>query len=107
MDGPQIPSVAGRSRSAVLRVMAQREQSVYSEIKLPDHVFMLDVSPAVSLQRKPDHKPEAIEAKTKALRDVRTGFGAVPSCSSLICLDADRPLNEVISELKGKVWEIL
>jgi hypothetical protein len=87
--------------------MGQREQSVYSEIKLPDHILMLDVSPIVSLQRKPDHNPETIEAKTRALRNIRDGSGALPPGSSLICLDTDRPLEEVISELKGKIWNIL
>lgn len=107
MDGPQIPSVVGQSPSTVLRAMVQWEHCVYSEIKLPDHILMLDVSTVVSLQRKPDHKPEAIEAKTKALRNIRTSFGTVRSGSTLICLDADRPLEEVISELKGNIWNIL
>jgi hypothetical protein len=107
MDGPHIPSVVGQTRSTLLQVMGQREQSVYSEIKLPDHILMLDVSPIVSLQRKPDHNPETIEAKTRALRNIRDGSGALPPGSSLICLDTDRPLEEVISELKGKIWNIL
>ncbi|MGH8649543.1 MAG: hypothetical protein ACREUP_09595, partial [Burkholderiales bacterium] len=67
MDGPQIPSLlAGRS-SPILRALADAEQRLYRKIRTPEFLFVLEVSPEVSFQRKPDHRPAVIQAKSSAI----------------------------------------
>ena len=106
LDGPQIQpkdGEMGRMASAFARV----EQKIYQNIQPPDYFFLLDVSPEVSLQRKPEHRQIAVEAKSQAEGELVTLSGLIPRKLKLVRINADLTSDEVLSELKAKIWEVL
>ena len=105
MDGPQIPLIAGNGNKAVRSALARWEQSVYYRFVPPDYLLLLEVSHRVSMERKPDHKPAAIEAKIQATGRIALGAGSTSQGCRLIRLNADLPLEQVIGELKKAVWQ--
>ena len=107
MDGPQIPSLlAGRS-SPIFRAFAGVEQRLYRKIHPPEFLFVLEVSPEVSHQRKPDHQPATLEAKSRAVAALTSRATDGDHPLPLFPIDANRPLEEVLSQLKTKIWELL
>ena len=68
---------------------------------LPECVVALHVSPAVSLRRKPDHRLEVIEAKSRALRQMDRKDLRV------IEIDADQAYEQVLLQVKRALWERL
>jgi hypothetical protein len=65
--------------------------------------MVLRVTPGVSLRRKPDHDPVAIIAKCKAIDE----FLAQPTDTRVLAIDAVQPFEEVLDELKCRLWEAL
>lgn len=107
LDGPQIAwRMAGKSHPWLKRLQ-QAEEHLYRQMRAPDHVVILEVSPAVSLERKPDHKPEAIEAKSQALRSLTSQPDSASRSFHLIPIQADLPLEQVFAHLKREVWNLL
>lgn len=106
MDGPQIAFVSGHGANTVTGALARLEYSIYQKMLPPDYLFLLEVSPHVSRQRKPDHKPSTLEAKRRAAARIRSA-GSLPARAAVACLNADRPLEQVVDELKRAVWEVL
>ena len=101
MDGPRIASTYPEAMGPVLTRLSESEQRIYQQIRPPDHLLVLHVSPAVSSQRKPDHKREMIETKYQALRCMeRSGL-------CLTEIDADQPLHQVLLQVKTIVWDLL
>ena len=108
LDGPKIHLLAEGNDSRLGHAFAKVEEMIYQKIGPPDHYIVLDVSPEVSLERKPDHDGEAIRAKSQLLRKFMTTAGH-PSASfdHLIHIDADLPFAEVVDQLKRSVWQLL
>lgn len=106
LDGPQIPLLAGCERGIVTRAFAAAERRLYRRMLPPDQLVVLDVSPEVSMQRKPDHRREAISAKSRAVRELAatTSRGAG---FNLALVDADEPEDAVLQRLKAHVWRVL
>lgn len=105
LDGPQIHLAAnsGGDRSAAF--FSRMEQWLYRQMERPTLLLVLEVSPAVSLQRKPDHAWEAIVEKHAVLgrlTAVMEANGAAP-----IRIDADRPLDVVLNRLQREIWQRL
>lgn len=100
MDGPRI--AASRPVEGGLRTsLAQAEQNLYEKIRPPDHILVLRVSPEVSLARKPEHRPERIEAKAQALADfARDGLNVTE-------INAEQPLDQVLLQIKSAIWSWL
>lgn len=101
MDGPRLQQEIGQVRSSLLRRMVDREAAVYHRLGNPERLIALKVSPDVSLVRKPDHDPIAIDAKSRAV----DGLTGPPG--SFAEIDADRPLEDVLAEVKATVWDWL
>jgi hypothetical protein len=77
------------------------EEKLYRRIRPPDHLFVLRVSADVASQRKPDHKVEVLEAKSRALDEmVHDGLRVTE-------VNADQPLDQVLLEIKTRMWELL
>ena len=106
LDGPQVPSSC-RKTAGLVHVMERLERFLYKKILPPDYLFSVEVSPTVAFQRKPDHDPATITAKAEAAKRVATVVGRAPASSSVIRINADRPLEHVVGDLKRAVWEIL
>jgi len=107
MDGPHLAALLRDMPGAIPRALARDEQELYNKIRFPDYMLVLNVSPKSSLERKPDHRPAAIEAKNQVIRRLTAATAPALAQTHLIHLDADRPLEEVISQLKREVWGIL
>jgi thymidylate kinase len=106
LDGPKIQTQDKNRAHRFTKTIAQMEQELYSKISPPDHFVLLDVSPAVSMQRKPDHNPAAIATKSQVIRALATD-GNHASKAKIIRIDADRPFDEVLSALKCAIWQLL
>jgi thymidylate kinase len=107
MDGAKISARVGNVNGMIARRLAKVEKAYYEKIRPPDHLVLLDVSPEVSLRRKPDHKQEVIEAKSQLIRGLTALAESDASGSRRIRLNADQPYENVIMQLKKRVWEIL
>lgn len=105
LDGPQIPRLAGGDRGPVARAFADAEGRLYRKMLPPDHLLVLDVSPDVSLRRKPDHQREAVAAKSRAVRELAGVAEAAPL--GLAYISADEPPDDVLRRLKRHVWRVL
>jgi hypothetical protein len=101
MDGPQIASMHQNRMGPRIAALSRLEEDIYQGIRPPDHLFVLQVSPAVSSQRKPDHKPEILQVKSQALNEMeQDGL-------RLTEIDADQPLDRVLLEIKTRLWDLL
>jgi thymidylate kinase len=107
LDGPKIHLLADGDNSRLARAFAKAEQAIYRHICPPDHYIVLDVSPEVSLQRKPDHDGDAIRAKSQLLRRFVATADRQITPFNLIRIDADLPFAEVVDQLKRSMWQLL
>jgi thymidylate kinase len=101
MDGPRIMAETQGETNTPPGRMARIEQNVYKKIHPPDHIFILQVSPKVSLQRKPEHDPKMIETKSRVLQQMDTQGLHVTR------FDADQPFEQVLLEIKTALWQLL
>jgi hypothetical protein len=99
-DGPLLSHLAEHP-SRVLRWLARREASVYqwADRHPPDLVVRLNVSPEVAVARKPEMTIEEVTRKVEAVRSL-----TYPCGTTVVDLDADRPLDEVRREVNWAVW---
>jgi hypothetical protein len=102
LDGPQIPRLVGEG-GPIIRALAAAELRLYRKMPPPDQLFVLHVSPDVSLRRKPDHQRDSVAAKSQALRDLEGAAGV----TGLVSIDADQPLADVLGRLKAQIWRVL
>jgi thymidylate kinase len=107
MDGSKIAAMLGKDSGAVARFLARTERALYDRIRPPDYLAILNVSPEVSLQRKPDHKQDVVEAKSLLIRQMTALAESESRGLQRIHLNADLPFEEVFQQLKRNVWEIL
>lgn len=105
LDGPKIYLNGNATR--VGRAFAAAEQEIYRRIEPPEQYVLLNVSPGVSLQRKPDHDPTAVTAKARFLHQFAARMETESGPVNLLSINADRPFEEVLRELKTAVWQVL
>ncbi|HWQ16143.1 MAG TPA: hypothetical protein VNL77_25305 [Roseiflexaceae bacterium] len=101
VDGPRIAASSEGPLGPLSRRLAQIEERMYRKIRPPEHVFVLHVSPDVSQARKPEHARELIEAKSRAIETIAR------EDLDLIDVDADRPVDEVLLQIKTALWRLL
>ncbi|MEM2125337.1 MAG: hypothetical protein QXQ53_02940 [Candidatus Methanosuratincola sp.] len=107
LDGPRIEQVADDPGGRVARAFSGWEQRLYSKFQYPDLLIGLKLSPATSLERKPDHKSEAIASKIQSLNELSARLEESPLGANWVELNAELPLDDVISLMKKEVWEFL
>jgi thymidylate kinase len=105
LDGPKI--YLNGNATSLGRVFASAEQSIYRQIGPPEHYVLLNVSPDVSLQRKPDHDRTAVTAKARFLNQFAVALEREADSVNLVPINADRPFEEVVRQLKTAVWQVL
>jgi thymidylate kinase len=101
MDGPRIARTYSGNPGPVTRKLSQAEERIYKKILPPEHVVVLRVSPDVSRARKPDHRRETIEDKSQAIR------GMDRDALVLTAINADKPLDDVLLQVKSTLWRLL
>jgi thymidylate kinase len=107
MDGSKIAGMLGKNGGMVARFLARTEKALYDRIRPPDYLAILNVSPEVSLQRKPDHKQDVVQEKSQLIHQMMTLAESESRGLRSIQLNADLPFEEVFLQLKRSVWEIL
>jgi gluconate kinase len=106
LDGPQIASSVPAFGFVTSR-LARVEERMYRRFRLPHHLVVLEVSPDVSLARKPDHRSEVLVAKSAAASELATLAETARPPVDVIRVDADRGLDTVLLDVKTGVWDVL
>jgi thymidylate kinase len=101
-DGPLLRHWAD-SRSGLLRALSRWEASPYewAEKLPPNLVIKMTVSPEVALARKSDMNIPELERRIATIRSLQ-----YPR-SSVVEIDGDAPLDEVLIRVKRAVWSAL
>lgn len=86
-------------RSRIVYALARLEERYYDRILPPDVLVVLRVQPETAAQRRPDEALAMVRARSQEVWDA--DWTATPA----LVVDADRPLVEVISEIKALVWQ--
>jgi thymidylate kinase len=87
--------------------LSDAEQQIYRKIEPPDAMILLNVSPEVSIQRKPDHQEEIIRLKTQTLAELGEQIQAKPGNLAFIAINADQPFEQVLLQVKREIWKLL
>ena len=100
LDGPRIAALSSRMSKLQAR-LARAEAALYRQIRPPDHVIFLQVSPAVSQSRRPGDNGASLAAKAHAIDKIGPdGFG-------LTIIQAEQPLEDVLAQVKPVLWKLL
>ena len=102
-DGPLLSDLQ-HSPGRIARWFASREARAYEWANRypPDLVIRLNVSPPVAVGRKPEMTLQEVTRRVQAVRSLTFGPGA-----KVVDLDADRPLEEVVREVKWTIWSAI
>ncbi len=101
MDGPRISVRKELPGASLSRRLARAEEQVYQRIRPPDRIVVMCVSPEVSQARKPEHRLELIQAKSRAIAQVSRDH------LNVIEIDAEQPLEQVLLQIKTAIWSWL
>lgn len=107
LDGPQISAALPGSMGRVTRALASAEERMYRRFKLPDCLIVLQVTPKTSAIRKPDHRRDVLVAKSRAAGEVATLAESSGLPVNVIRIDANRPLDDVLLDIKGRLWDVI
>lgn len=102
-DGPLLATWANHP-ARLFRAAAGRELEAYRVMErvAPDLVIKLHVSPEVSARRKSDMPPESLARRAETVRAVAFAPG-----TRVVEVDADRPLEQVLQQVRRAIWEAL
>lgn len=101
-DGPLI-SAWRDHRNLLVRSLARWEFSAYRSRTIPDLVLKLNVSPEVSVARRPGEMTlEAARRKAGSIHEL-----ALPAGTRVVDIDADLPLEEVLLQARRAVWDVV
>ena len=100
MDGPLARDLAGGGPDgAFARFAIRTEERLYEGFSRPDLLFVLQLSPELSLERKREDDPVRVARWARVVQD------ADWSATGAIVLDASRPAAEIAAELKRQIWQ--
>jgi len=99
--GPWIRLSAGATLTSFGRLLARVEESYYTRMPHPDRVFVLDVDPDVAVRRKTDEPADYVRERAQLMQ--RADWSGMNARH----VDASRPLERVIADLRKLVWEAL
>lgn len=107
LDGPHIQELSSAKSDSMSKQLSDAEQQIYRKIEPPDAMILLNVSPEVSIQRKPDHQEEIIRLKTQTLAELGEQIQAKPGNLAFIAINADQPFEQVLLQVKREIWKLL
>ena len=96
MDGPKIQKEWG---SAGIK-LADFEQYYYSQIELPDKVFVLQTDIDELRKRKKDLDISVHLIKANAVNSIEESL-------AMFLINTNRPYSKVLLELKCRIWDML
>lgn len=101
MDCPRLQELPGLADRRLARWMSRREASFYRRIQPPDAVIVMRVDPEVAVRRRAEQDEEFVRRRAAEIRNrswTEPGFFVV---------DANQPLQQVVTEVKGRLWATL
>ena len=103
MDGPQCETAIPPSKKSnwFLRLLVGRENSYYKQIQKPDLLIVLKVDPEIAVQRKREETAESVRARSTEVWKLDWNN------LSAIEVNANKPREEMLSQIKALVWEHL
>lgn len=100
VDGPR----GGTGRDADLhglsRLLVEIDRRLYASIPAPDMVVVLRVTPEIAVRRRPDADPRVIDSRAREVLDAAWG-------PDVAVIDATRPVDTVLRNVKTSVWSRL
>jgi thymidylate kinase len=102
MDGPILERTLGAlPRGRLVRHLIRVEQAQYRPIARPDVLIVLRVDPEIAVRRKTDEDPNSVRTRSREIweRDWRG--------TSAHVIDAARPPDEVLADIKSCLWSQL
>jgi hypothetical protein len=104
MDGSRVgwafDRSGSRSRSRVVRRLAEAERRSYAQIALPDVLVVLRLDPEGAVSRGPEDDPD-VRARNTEVFD--TDWSTTPA----VVIDASQPPELVLSGIRAAIWERL
>ena len=107
LDGPEIHLISDGNLYFLTKKLAKIEQRLYRRFDTLDLILILDVNPEVSVERKPDHSIETIQAKYSALLRLKTELKEESDRWKWLSVDSNNPIEQVLLDLKTAVWSEL
>jgi len=100
MDGPATAGVPRlRDRSKALRLLARLEERYYRRIGYPDILIVLRVHPDIAVDRR--HGTEGEDFVRRRAEEIwRLDWSELPA----VVIDAGRPKDEVLAEVRSAIW---
>jgi thymidylate kinase len=102
MDGEQCEwTTRDRKPNGFLRLLSRLEKSFYRMISLPDLLIVLRVDPEIAVARKTDETEVSVRARSNEIW--KLDWAETPAH----VIDAARPKEEIIAQLKALIWSHL
>jgi thymidylate kinase len=103
MDGPQCESAMPdlKKQNWFLKTLNLKEQFYYNHIKLPDLLVVLKVDPEIAVRRKIDETEASVRARSTEV------FNLEWNKFSASLINANKSKDEILSQAKALVWELL
>lgn len=96
LDGPAIQELSSSHPTVFSKRLSEIEQSIYQKMEIPDVLVFLDVSPEVSIHRKPDHNEEIIRIKSRTIAQLAELSRDYSDPNPYIIINADLPYEQVL-----------
>lgn len=107
LDGPEIHLIDGGFLNPIARKLSDIEQNLYRKFEPVHLLILLNIHLDTSLQRKPDHPRETIQAKNVALNAVQSNIAKESEKWDWVSIDAEKPFAEVLLHIKRLIWAAL
>jgi thymidylate kinase len=102
MDGPQINRMTcNTSKNNLMRIGQKIEEKYYRLILPPDLLIVLRLNPESAVQRKTSEAPVSVKARNLEIWNYDW------DTASVYVIDAERPLEVVLADLKALIWSHL
>jgi thymidylate kinase len=99
MDAPQVEAaISSGGSNSLTRFLARLESSWYRAILPPDVLVVLRLDPDIAVRRKTDEGSDYVRMRSEAVWNA--DFGETPA----VVMDASRPKEALLSELRKLVW---
>jgi thymidylate kinase len=103
MDAPLATSLLnGSGGKALVKRLAHLERSYYRRIRDPDILIVLSVAPSVAVARRRGVDDESV-VRRRTQEILNRDWSRLPA----VVLDASRPKDEVLADVKSAIWSRL
>jgi thymidylate kinase len=106
VDGPRIAQLGPRVSRGLLDAFRRREEATYRRIPPPDVAFLLTIPAELAVARKEAERPAAVQRKALAIERAVSSLQSEER-DDIVVVDATRPLESVIRDVKSEIWRRL